>query len=176
MILVVCNSSSKTPVVPCFALHLKIIALMTQVKICPTMLHIQMVATTTLPPRAEEVCLHKNHLTLMDYKIRVQVCFKNESMITMEEATAVLMKMKAPTTPPQRKVRIDITIIQMLRTAKSLPWLHRTVVKIRPMKLLRKIKGNLEMMIPMDRWEEEVHHHMETPMETTRIREDKVAA
>ena len=32
------------------------------------------------------------------------------------------------------------------------------------------------MMIPMDRWEEEVHHHMETLMETTRIREDKVAA
>jgi hypothetical protein len=60
----------------------------------------------------------------------------------MEEATAVLMKMKAPTTPPQRKVRIDITIIQMLRTAKSLPWLHRTVVKIRPMKLLRKIVSN----------------------------------
>jgi len=65
-ILVVCNSSSsKTPVVLYSVLHLLIIALMTQVKTCPTMLLIQMVATTTLPPRVEEVCLHKNHLTLM---------------------------------------------------------------------------------------------------------------
>jgi hypothetical protein len=67
ILVVVCSSSSKTPVLPCSALHHPplITALMTQFKICPTMLHTQMVVTTTLPPRVEEVCLHKNHLTLM---------------------------------------------------------------------------------------------------------------
>lgn len=60
-------------------------------------------------------------------------------MITMEEATAAMMKMKVPTTLPQRKARIDIPITKMLLTAKSLPWRLRTVVKTRLMKLLRKI-------------------------------------
>jgi len=57
----------------------------------------------------------------------------------MEEARAATMKMKAPTTPPQRKGKRDTTIMQMPPIAKSLPWLHRTVVKTRLMKLLRKI-------------------------------------
>jgi len=133
------------------------------------MLLIQMVATTTLPPRVEEVCLHKNHLTLMDYKIRVQVCYKKESLTTMEEATTATMKMKVPTTPPQRKARRDTPITQMPPIAKSLPWLHRTVVKTRLMKLLRKIKVDLAMMTLTARWEEATHPLTETPMVRTSV-------
>ena len=60
-------------------------------------------------------------------------------MIIMEEATAATMKTKAPTTPQGRKVKIDTTTTRMPPTAKSLQWLLKTVVRILPTKLLRKI-------------------------------------